>query len=78
MTNKELLLIKIQSSKEELAKLEKKQQNLQLNIDRLRMKIRNQEFQLEHIKVEKEIQVKDQTNVGESSNIEDQILSQLK
>jgi hypothetical protein len=78
MTNKELLLIKIQSSKEELAKLEKKQQNLQLNIDRLRMKIRNQEFQLEHIKVEKEIQVKDQTSVGESSNIEDQILSQLK
>jgi len=78
MTNKELLLIKIQSSKEELAKLEKKQQNLQLNIDRLRMKIRNQVFQLEHIKVEKEIQVKDQTSVGESSNIEDQILSQLK
>lgn len=75
MTNKELLTQKITENEKQLKSLKGKQENLQINIERLEQKIKNQKFTLEHIKIEKELQPKDQTNVGDNSNIEDLILS---
>lgn len=76
MTNKQQLELKINKGFEQLEILRKKKENIELNILNLENKIRNQQFQLDHIKEEKEIPESSQAKAGveSQSSIEDQIL----
>lgn len=74
MTNKQQLREKISRSEEQLEILRKKKENLEINILRLEEKLRNQKFQLDHIKVERELSEQAKTDVEGYSSIEDQVL----
>lgn len=74
MTRKEQLTEKIKQNKENLEILKNKRENLDLNIQRLEEKIRNQEFQLSHIKVDTEVQTTAKTKEDENSSLADEIL----